>query len=229
MRITLKITKKLIALVALLPIAVNVSAIETELLQCADINEHISRLQCFDNWVAQQKAAEQSTKVIASSSTSIVTVPPAPAKEVVVPTSPAVTPVENVVPSIEPALVSAPLISSSTVAIEPATANVDVAPRAANSQVLTADKLEQGFGVEHLITEEEQAVDSFKFTILKAVRSIHGKWTLTFTNQQKWQTLSTDRAKFKSGQDVIIARGVLNSFTLNVVGSNKEIKVKRLK
>ncbi|QBY04150.1 hypothetical protein E2K93_07010 [Thalassotalea sp. HSM 43] len=94
---------------------------------------------------------------------------------------------------------------------------------------ISAAEIEAGFGLEHKKTQQEEDTESVSFTIEKAKKSIHGKWTLWFDNGQKWQTISSEKLKFKAGQDVKISRGVFNSFVLNVEGSNRTVKVKRTK
>ena len=90
-------------------------------------------------------------------------------------------------------------------------------------------KVKQNFGLEHKKTSVEEATESLTLTIAKVKKSIHGKWTLTFTNQQRWVTISSERMKFKPEQEVIISRGMFNSFMLKIVNSNRSVKVKRIK
>lgn len=90
-------------------------------------------------------------------------------------------------------------------------------------------KLKQNFGLEHKKTTVEEATESLSLTIAKAKKSVHGKWTLTFTNEQKWVTISSERMKFKAEQEVIISRGMFNSFMLKLQNSNRSVKVKRIK
>ena len=90
-------------------------------------------------------------------------------------------------------------------------------------------KVKQNFGLEHKTSAVEEATESLIFIIAKTKKSVHGKWTLTFTNQQPWVTLSSERMKFKAEQKVIISRGMFNSFMLKIADSNRSVKVKRLK
>ncbi|WOH36078.1 hypothetical protein RI844_11925 [Thalassotalea fonticola] len=90
-------------------------------------------------------------------------------------------------------------------------------------------QVKQNFGLEHKKTAIEEATESLTFTIAKVKKSVHGKWTLTFTNEQKWVTISSERMKFKPEQKVIVSRGVFNSFLLKISGSNRSVKVKRIK
>ncbi|TRX55092.1 hypothetical protein [Thalassomonas sp. M1454] len=91
-----------------------------------------------------------------------------------------------------------------------------------------AKELENNFGNEHKKTQAEIDTDHFIFTIEKASKNPHGKWTLTFTNGQKWSTISSGRIKLKSGQQVKISRGMFNSFSLTTENSNRSVKVKRI-
>ncbi|WNC72656.1 hypothetical protein RGQ13_01370 [Thalassotalea psychrophila] len=90
-------------------------------------------------------------------------------------------------------------------------------------------QVKQNFGLEHKKTTEEEATESLTFTIKKAKKSVHGKWTLTFTNEQKWVTISSEKMRFKAEQEVIIRRGIFNSFMLKIADSNRSVKVKRIK
>lgn len=99
---------------------------------------------------------------------------------------------------------------------------------AVNNESEPAKELEQNFGNEHKKTQAEIDADHFIFTIEKASKNPHGKWSLTFTNGQKWVSVSSGRVKLKSGQQVKISRGLFSSFSLTTKNSNRSIKVKRI-
>ncbi|MDG1732546.1 MAG: hypothetical protein P8H39_06160 [Thalassotalea sp.] len=88
-------------------------------------------------------------------------------------------------------------------------------------------QIEQNFGNEHKKTQAEIDVDHFIFTIKTATKNPHGKWRITFTNGQKWSSISSGKVKLKAGQQVKISRGMFNSFSLTTENSNRSIKVKR--
>ncbi|MDN3652393.1 hypothetical protein QWY77_06405 [Thalassotalea ponticola] len=117
------------------------------------------------------------------------------------------------------AVAPAPTVTTATAATAAAT----------NAASDTAQgSVQAGFGLEHKMTEQEQAVDALTMTISKAKQSLHGEWTLWFENGQQWRTLSNKRIKFKAGQEVVISRGIFNSFTISAVDSNRTTKIKRL-
>ncbi|WP_371187273.1 hypothetical protein [Thalassotalea maritima] len=93
------------------------------------------------------------------------------------------------------------------------------------AQPATADR----FGLEHKRTEQEKATDDLTMTISKVKARAYDEWILWFENGQQWQTVSSSRSKFKVGQEVVISRGVFNSFSLSIKGQNRSVKVKRIK
>ena len=70
--------------------------------------------------------------------------------------------------------------------------------------------------------------ESVEFTVKLAKLSIRKKWQLTFENGQVWHA-SEVGLRLKAGTKVIIKRGALNSFLLKKKGSNRSIRVKRIK
>ncbi len=97
-----------------------------------------------------------------------------------------------------------------------------------SAELAKGNEIEQGFGLEHKKSQAEIATQEITYTITKAKKSPYGKWTLSFANGQKWATTSSMRMKFKKDQQVIISRGVFNSFLLKIQNSNRTVKVKRL-
>lgn len=87
----------------------------------------------------------------------------------------------------------------------------------------------QQFGLEHKKTEEEKQVSEITSSLLKVSKQAHNNWVFTLDNGQKWRTVESTSSKYKSGQDVIISRGMFNSFSLKKTGSNRTVKVKRIK
>lgn len=197
---------KLIGIAALLTSNAAFSAVDAPLQQCAKVTDDTQRLACFDNYIAAQTMPVEQAKVAAQQPK----VAPVPAPE----TSTAV-PFLLSSEDDEPDLISGPK-SPQQQSSEPSVA-------------VTQKSIEDNFGFEHKKTKEELENEALQFTIAKAKKSVHGKWTITFTNEQKWTTLSNERMKFKAGQTAIISRGMFNSFSLKLPNSNRSVKIKRVK
>ncbi|QDP02721.1 hypothetical protein [Thalassotalea sp. PS06] len=90
-------------------------------------------------------------------------------------------------------------------------------------------EVQQQFGLEHKKTEEEKQVSEILSSITKASKQAHNKWVFTLANGQKWRTVEATSTSYKSGQDVVISRGMFNSFSLKKTDSNRTVKVKRVK
>lgn len=183
----------------LLPVSHSFADVHDQLRHCADITNSASRLTCFDNIVVELPTS-QSVAIIEQK---------------------ADKPVELITP-----------IQSKTTD-KPVALVVEETPKAHKSALKTVSPnqqtIEQNFGLEHRITEQEEKVQAVVATITKAKKSLHGYWTLTLDNQQQWKTTSSQRTRFKVGQQVEVKRGLLNSFSVSLVGSNKTMKVKRVK
>ncbi|TLU65253.1 hypothetical protein FE810_08135 [Thalassotalea litorea] len=85
----------------------------------------------------------------------------------------------------------------------------------------------QNFGLEHK-QKKSADVSEISTTIIKASKQSHSNWVFTFENGQKWRTIESTSTLFKVGQDVVIKRGMFNSFSLKKAGSNRTVKVKRV-
>jgi bacillopeptidase F (M6 metalloprotease family) len=78
-------------------------------------------------------------------------------------------------------------------------------------------------------SEQAKVINSISATVDKLSQTVYGQWKITFKNGQKWQQKDTARFSLKVGQRVIITKGALSAIYLKKEGSNKRIKVKRLK
>lgn len=99
-----------------------------------------------------------------------------------------------------------------------------------NPSTVTSDdnSTEEIFGVEH--KRKIEGPSELIYVIKKVKTNPYGQRKFTFENGQIWsQTDSVTKGSFKPGSEVIIKRGVFNSFNLKKVGSNRTIKVKRIK
>jgi hypothetical protein len=75
-------------------------------------------------------------------------------------------------------------------------------------------------------------IDSITATVTNYAVDPFGKFVIFLDNDQVWQQLQGDseRAMFhKSGDTVAISRGFVGSYNLQINGSNKVFKVKRIK
>ncbi|KGJ98027.1 hypothetical protein [Thalassotalea sp. ND16A] len=186
-------------LILLIPAISSLAAVDPSLQACSQINEDDKRLQCFDTYIAAQNSVVTVNKPVIHSNTEDV-----PEPFVLSSTPPETELIAGAVP---------PVAKSQ-------------APKLANDN--QQKEIEQGFGLEHKKSEAELATDEISYTITKVKKSVHGKWTLSFANGQRWVTISPERMKFKKDQQVIISRGVFNSFLLKPKDSNRTVKVKRL-
>jgi len=87
---------------------------------------------------------------------------------------------------------------------------------------------EEKFGLEHknISTNAEPEQVSL---VEKVKKAPHGELIITLANGQVWRQLGTDNFRIKAEAEVTIMRGALNSFLLKKMGSNKTIRVKRVK
>lgn len=87
---------------------------------------------------------------------------------------------------------------------------------------------EEKFGLEH--KDISANAESEQIALVKKVKKApHGELILTLANGQVWRQLGTDNFRVKVEAEVTIMRGALNSFLLKKMGSNKTIRVKRVK
>lgn len=87
---------------------------------------------------------------------------------------------------------------------------------------------ESDFGVEHV--KEVEGPDSIAVVIKEVVKNAFGERKFYFENGQVWrQTDGVSSGKFPEGLEVTIERGVLGAFFLKKPGTNRTVKVKRIK
>jgi hypothetical protein len=86
------------------------------------------------------------------------------------------------------------------------------------------------FAKEHLKkTREQQGPSSILATVSKVKQLLRGQWLIYLENGQKWQQTDTAKIKLKIGHKVRLKKGALGAVYLYSEGSNRSIKVKRLK
>ena len=179
--------------------SVSAADLSSQLTQCSKENDSLKRLMCFD-----QVALKAASKPTDTAST------------------PTVNPVE-----------AAPVVKS-TAEKEVIEKTVDVVstekvpvktPAVASA---SSQRAEDIFGKESI--KKMDVVDEVNFTIKTASLSLRKKWRFTFENGQQWEQKDSDKfAKFKSGDQVLIKRGLMNAFYLKKLDANRTIRVKRIK
>lgn len=86
------------------------------------------------------------------------------------------------------------------------------------------------FAKEHLKkSNAEEGPSSLFSTVTKVKQLLRGQWVIDLKNGQKWQQTDTARIKFKIGNKIRLDKGAMGSIYLYKDGSQRNIKVKRLK
>ncbi len=117
-------------------------------------------------------------------------------------------------------------LNSATTKLSSATAAVALVTKTKMNQA----QLVASFGQAHLASKDERAFEVVEFVVKSAKLKLSQKWQLTFNNNQTWQTKEFNQfVKFKTGDIVIIKRGVMNAFHLKKKGSKRTIRVQRIK
>lgn len=202
---TQSIMAKLLAILLLFTVNVSFANIDAQALQCAGIKNDQQRLSCFDQWLVTAQT-NKTTMPVNSNSIPMATT--------------------TVVATAAPLVLSTQSASDEQLITESIPGQQQ--PTVEKSTEQSSQDLEQGFGLEHKRTAQETDTDNLSFTISAVKKSLRDKWTLTFSNGQKWQTITSARMKFKVDQQVIISRGTFNSFSIKHTDSNRSVKIKRL-
>jgi hypothetical protein len=86
------------------------------------------------------------------------------------------------------------------------------------------------FAKEHLKkSKADQGPSSIFSTVTKVKQLLRGQWVIYLKNGQKWQQTDTARIKFKVGSKIRLDKGAMGAIYLYKEGSQRNIKVKRLK
>ena len=96
----------------------------------------------------------------------------------------------------------------------------------ANKPVESATK-DESFGLEQVEASADDNVLST--TVAKIKANPFGIRTLTMSNGHQWRETESSSLRVKVGQQVYIEKGVFSAYYLKVEGSNREMRVKRLK
>jgi hypothetical protein len=87
-----------------------------------------------------------------------------------------------------------------------------------------------GFAKEHLKKPKaEQGPSSLFSTVTKVKQLLRGQWVIYLKNGQKWQQTDTARINIKVGNKIRLDKGAMGAIYLYKEGSQRNIKVKRLK
>jgi hypothetical protein len=193
-------------------LSVNSLANNTEnLIKCAEQKDSLVRLLCYDEIVELLKKNDLDT-----------------IKKVGLDVN---DPISSSTPSVTPSATS-----SATPLVEGKTANTTLntlSPEKANSvKNNTASTAVEEFGSENIESKAEQQAKELNqviFTIKSLKKTARGQWNIIFNNGQLWKQASSDTIRLVVGNKVEVSKAALGSYKLKKVGSNRSIRVKRLK
>lgn len=77
--------------------------------------------------------------------------------------------------------------------------------------------------------DEEKELESITSTVTSIKKLIRGELVIDLENGQQWRQKDSARISLKVGDEVILKKGALGAVYFYKVGSNRRIKVKRLK
>lgn len=85
------------------------------------------------------------------------------------------------------------------------------------------------FGLENRKKEEAVKIDKLRAKVTKIKTNQIGYRTFTLDNGQVWRQTDTDSFSAKKGDEIIITRGVFNSFKMKKANNNRTVQVKRVR
>ena len=96
----------------------------------------------------------------------------------------------------------------------------------ATAPVAVAVTQAEEFGLEHknIAKENDSSISS---TVSAIKDAAYGELIITLENGQQWRQIGSDGITLKEDDNVVISRGVFNSFLLKKEGQNRSIRVKR--
>ncbi|WP_199610284.1 hypothetical protein [Flocculibacter collagenilyticus] len=109
-----------------------------------------------------------------------------------------------------------------------AASNHTQSAKQANSVKKPVASAEDDFGREHK-TAIENAQKKMTSIVDKVTETLRGKLIITLANGQVWQQADSTTLRIKAGQQVVLERGILNSFFISRPTASKRMKVKRIK
>lgn len=95
-------------------------------------------------------------------------------------------------------------------------------------QPIETTTAENEFGLEHK-PKTEKLADSIVANVLSIKKNPYKKYIITLDNAHVWKQSDSTKLKISVGEAVIVKRGSLGSFFMSKEGTNKRLRVKRLK
>ena len=84
------------------------------------------------------------------------------------------------------------------------------------------------FGLEKSKQVAAKKLDEIHSTVVKITKNPRGQRTFTLSNDQIWKQKGSDSFTAKKGDEVVIIRGIFDSFRMKKAGTNRQIQVKRI-
>ena len=102
-------------------------------------------------------------------------------------------------------------------------------PVATASQLESTDSAasNQQFGQEHWESQREGM--QLEARVSAAYKNAYGKWVVTLDNGQVWKQLRSETIRISVDDNVLIERGLMNSFFFRLNDNNRQIKFSRVK
>ena len=85
------------------------------------------------------------------------------------------------------------------------------------------------FGMEEKKVQENQSLDQITAVVVSIKKNPYGRLTLVLNNDQVWQQTSSGYSGIRSGDKVILKKGVFGAVYMRKDGENRSISVKREK
>ena len=104
-------------------------------------------------------------------------------------------------------------------------------PVVKSKKILVEDKQKiDDFSKEDLVKkDEDKGLESITSTITRIKKLIRGELVIDLENGQQWRQKDSTRINLKVGDEVVLKKGALGAVYFYKVGSNRSIKVRRLK
>ena len=102
-------------------------------------------------------------------------------------------------------------------------------PVATASQLESTDSAagNQQFGQEHWESQREGM--QLEARVSAAYKNAYGKWVVTLDNGQVWKQLRSETIRISVDDNVLIERGLMNSFFFRLNDNDRQIKFSRVK
>ena len=84
------------------------------------------------------------------------------------------------------------------------------------------------FGLEKSKQVAAKKLDEIRSTVVKITKNPRGQRTFTLSNDQIWKQKGSDSFTAKKGDEVVIIRGIFDSFRMKKAGTNRQIQGKRI-